>query len=64
MYRPCSLAPIFLGETQQHGKENDEGYRNGLGAVAQKAESTVATNKMAIRAFLNCARRMLQGEIR
>ena len=31
-----SLAPIFLGETQQHGKENDEGNRNGLGAVAQK----------------------------
>ena len=31
-----SLTPIFLGETQQHGKENDESNRYGLGAVAQK----------------------------
>ena len=30
----------------------------------KKTESAVATNRMAIRAFLNFARRILQGEIR
>ena len=54
----------ILAETQQRSKEDDECNCDGLRVVAQKNESAVATNKMAIRTFLNCPRRMLQGEIR